>query len=58
MVSDNGRILADIGPGAMLGEASFLEAGNKGANANVVAKTDTQVCTHVCVHACVCVLER
>ena len=48
VVSDSGRILADLGAGAMLGEASFLETGNKGANANVVAKSDTTVSSHSC----------
>ena len=40
-------MLADLGPGTMLGEASFLETGNRGANANVVAKTDVQVLVFV-----------
>ena len=43
VVSESGRILADLGAGAMLGEASFLETGNRGANANVVAKSETKV---------------
>jgi hypothetical protein len=57
VVSDNGRVLADLGPGAMCGEASFLETGNCGANANVIAKSETQVhtCLFVCLFVCLCV---